>query len=96
MYKLVKAYFKPTVDMCSVVANARKCGRYSGVKSFFISSFNGIEELPEDMFEDMPALIRVNVSGNKLKSVPKSTWGKIWDQLEEVYLESMYYLPTLL
>ncbi|KFM80344.1 Chondroadherin-like protein, partial [Stegodyphus mimosarum] len=50
-------------------------------------SFNGIEELPEDMFEGMPRLTSINVSGNKLKTVPEATWGKIWDQLNEVYLE---------
>nr|QDC23080.1 leucine-rich repeat protein isoform S1 [Cupiennius salei]QDC23081.1 leucine-rich repeat protein isoform S1 [Cupiennius salei] len=51
------------------------------------TSFNGIRELPEDLFEDMPVLNSINVSGNKLKSVPEATWGKIWGQLDEVYLE---------
>ncbi|GFU83322.1 carboxypeptidase N subunit 2 [Trichonephila clavipes] len=50
-------------------------------------SFSGYDELPEDMFDDMPALRRVIVSGNRLQTVPEATWGKIWDQLEEVYLE---------
>lgn len=58
--------------------------------NWFNFSFDEIDELPEDFFEDMPALKDVNVSGNNLKSIPEATWGKIWDQLEEVYLERMY------
>ncbi|GIY56970.1 uncharacterized protein CDAR_267851 [Caerostris darwini] len=50
-------------------------------------SFSGYAELPDDIFDDMPALKSVIVSGNKLQSVPESVWGRIWDQLEEVYLE---------
>jgi len=50
-------------------------------------SFNGIEELPVDMFEEFPVLKDVNVAGNKLKTITENVWGKIWPQLEEVYLE---------
>ncbi|XP_042906254.1 toll-like receptor 13 [Parasteatoda tepidariorum] len=50
-------------------------------------SFNGIEELPADFFEGFPALKTVNLAGNKLKTIPESIWGKVWSQLEEVYVE---------
>ena len=62
----------------------------------FCHSFSNIEELPADIFEDMPVLKSINVAGNKLESVPEGTWGKIWNQLEEVYLESMHILTALL
>lgn len=50
-------------------------------------SFSGYSELPEDIFDDMPALKSIIVSGNKLQTAPEAIWGRIWNQLDEVYLE---------
>lgn len=55
-------------------------------------SFNGIEDLPTDMFEGFPALKTVNLSGNKLKTISETIWGNVWQQLNEVYLERNYQL----
>ncbi|XP_015916787.2 leucine-rich alpha-2-glycoprotein-like [Parasteatoda tepidariorum] len=48
---------------------------------------NLIEELPSDAFEGFPNLKIVNFGENKLKSIPENVWGKVWSQLESVYLE---------
>ncbi|XP_071033316.1 leucine-rich repeat transmembrane neuronal protein 3-like isoform X1 [Parasteatoda tepidariorum] len=58
-------------------------------KMFWIlgASSNEIEELPADIFEGFPKLARVNLSHNKLKSIPENVWGKIWSHLQSVFLD---------
>ncbi|XP_015910889.2 chondroadherin-like protein [Parasteatoda tepidariorum] len=48
---------------------------------------NEIEELPTDAFEGYPNLNTVNLSQNRLKSIPENVWGKIWSQLQAVYMD---------
>ncbi|XP_042906257.1 leucine-rich repeat-containing protein let-4 [Parasteatoda tepidariorum] len=48
---------------------------------------NLIEDLPENTFDGYPILKIVNLAQNKLKSIPENVWGKVWSQLESVYLE---------
>uniref|UniRef100_A0A2L2Y379 Chondroadherin-like protein n=1 Tax=Parasteatoda tepidariorum TaxID=114398 RepID=A0A2L2Y379_PARTP len=52
------------------------------------AKLNHIEELPTDAFEGYPNLKIVNLSQNKLKSIPENVWGKVWNQLHAVYLDA--------
>lgn len=52
-----------------------------------IYSDNRIEFLPDDIFEDMPSLLTVELERNNLRTLKEAVWSSKIEDLNRVFLE---------